>query len=236
MFERYIEKCRRVIFFSRYEASQFGSPYIETQHILLGLLREDKALVSRLSRLSLSAESIRKQIDSATMIRERVSTSVDLPLSNESKRVLAYAAEEAELLGHKHIGTEHLLLGLLREDQSFAAKLLRESGISLEVVREEIKKGPPATSSSIVGLGGGFGFGHPAPMIEFVEDGKPLTISAVILVLPRAGEEVVLGLSDGPRTYRVENVRFVLVSDPHFKSRDGQRLEKIQVLVKQIPS
>lgn len=233
MFERYTEKCRRVIFFARYEASQFGSPYIETEHILLGLLREDHAIVHR---FKLSPESIRNQIDSATVIREKVSTSVDLPLSNECKRVLTFAAEEAENLGHKHIGTEHLLLGLLREDQSFAAELLREAGLRLDLVREEIDKRPPSTTSSMPGGGGGVGFGHPAPMIEFVEDGKPLTISALILVLPRAGEEVVLNLGGNPRTYRVENVRFVLVNDPHFQAREGQRLEKIQVLVKQVLS
>ncbi len=113
MFERYTEKARRVIFFARYEASQFGSPYIETEHLLLGLLREDKALTNRFLRSHASVESIRKQIRGhTTTIREKVSTSVDLPLSNECKRVLAYAAEEAERLSHRHIGTEHLLLGL----------------------------------------------------------------------------------------------------------------------------
>jgi hypothetical protein len=111
MFERYTEKARRVIFFARYEASQFGSPYIETEHLLLGLLREDKALTNRFLRSHASVESIRKQIEAHTTIREKVSTSVDLPLSNECKRVLAYAAEEAERLGHKHIGTEHLAAG-----------------------------------------------------------------------------------------------------------------------------
>ena len=111
MFERYTEKARRVIFFARYEASQFGSPYIETEHLLLGLLREDKALTNRFLRSHASVESIRKQIEGHTTIREKVSTSVDLPLSNECKRVLAYAAEEAERLSHRHIGTEHLLLG-----------------------------------------------------------------------------------------------------------------------------
>ena len=123
MFERYTEKARRVIFFARYEASQFGSPYIETEHLLLGLLREDKALTNRFLRSHASVESIRKQIEGHTTIREKVSTSVDLPLSNECKRVLAYAAEEAERLSHKHIGTEHLLLGLLREEKCFAAEI-----------------------------------------------------------------------------------------------------------------
>jgi ATP-dependent Clp protease ATP-binding subunit ClpC len=140
MFERYTEKARRVIFFARYEASQFGSPYIESEHLLLGLLREDKALTNRFLRSHASIESIRKQIEGRTTIREKVSTSVDLPLSQECKRVLAYAAEEAERLSHKHIGTEHLLLGLLREDKSFAAEILHERGLRLSTLREELNR------------------------------------------------------------------------------------------------
>jgi len=136
MFQRYTEKARRVVFFARYEASQFGSPYIETEHLLLGLLREDKGLTNRF--LPSPVESIRKQIEEHTMPGEKVSTSVDLPLSNESKRVLAYAAEEAERLGHKHIGTEHLLLGLLREEHSFAAQILQERGLRLSSIREQL--------------------------------------------------------------------------------------------------
>jgi len=138
MFERYTEKARRVIFFARYEASQFGSPYIETEHLLLGLLREDKALANRFLRSHAAVESIRKQIEGHTTIREKVSTSVDLPLSNECKRVLAYGAEEAERLNHKHIGTEHLLLGLLREEKCFAAEILHERGLRLSTIREEL--------------------------------------------------------------------------------------------------
>jgi uncharacterized damage-inducible protein DinB len=140
MFERYTEKARRVIFFARYEASQFGSPYIESEHLLLGILREDKVLSRRFLRAHASVESIRKQIEGHTTIREKVSTSVDLPLSNECKRVLAYAAEEAERLSHKHIGTEHLLLGLLREEKCFAAEILEERGLRLPAIREELQR------------------------------------------------------------------------------------------------
>ena len=140
MFERYTEKARRVIFFARYEASQFGSPYIETEHLLLGLLREDKALTNRFLRSHASVESMRKQIEGHTTIREKVSTSVDLPLSNECKRVLAYAGEEAERLSHKHIGTEHLLLGLLREEKCFAAEILHDRGLRLPTIREELAR------------------------------------------------------------------------------------------------
>ncbi len=148
MFERYTEKARRVVFFARYEASQFGSPYIETEHILLGLLREDKALTNRFLRSHASVELIRKQIEGHTTIREKVSTSVDLPLSNEGKRVLAYAADEAERLAHKHIGTEHLLLGLLREEKCFAAEILQQRGLRLSAIREELARASQVKSQA----------------------------------------------------------------------------------------
>ncbi len=138
MFERYTEKARRVIFFARYEACQYGSPFIETEHLLLGLLREDKALANRFLRSHGSLESIRKQIEGRTTIRERVSTSVELPFSEEVKRVLRHSVEQAERMAHKHIGTEHLLLGILCEEKCFAAEILHERGLRLSTVREEL--------------------------------------------------------------------------------------------------
>jgi len=140
MFERYTEKGRRVIFFARYEASQYGSPYIESEHLLLGLLREDKALANRFLRSHGSIESIRKQIEARTTIRERISTSAEVPFSEEVKRVLRHAVEEAERMAHKHIGTEHLLLGILREEKCFAAELLTDRSLRLSTVREELMR------------------------------------------------------------------------------------------------
>jgi hypothetical protein len=140
MFERYTEKARRTILFARYEASQFGSSYIEAEYLLLGLLREDKALANIFLRSHAAVESIRKQIEGHTAPREKVSTSVDLPLSHACKRVLVYGAEESERLNHKHIDTDHLLLGLLREEQCFAAQLLREHGLTLDSVREQVQQ------------------------------------------------------------------------------------------------
>jgi ATP-dependent Clp protease ATP-binding subunit ClpC len=142
MFERYTEKARRAVFFARFEASQFGSPQIQPEHLLLGLLREDKTLTDRLPHPRPSLESVRKQIEARTTVREKVATSVDLPLSLECKRVLAYAAEEADQLSHKHIGTEHLLLGLLREEKCLAAEILRGWGLSLSTIREELSQLP----------------------------------------------------------------------------------------------
>ncbi len=191
MFERYTEKARRTIFFARYEASQFGSPNIESEHLLLGLLREDKALTNRFLRSHASVESIRKQIEAHTTVREKVSTRVDLPLSNECKRVLAYGAEEAERLGHKHIGTEHLLLGLMREEKCFAAEILQERGLNLAQVRDELAR---VTHKPETG-----GPREPVPLSEFSRDltqaaadgkldpvvGRDREIDAVIDILGR---------------------------------------------------
>jgi Clp amino terminal domain, pathogenicity island component/NTF2 fold immunity protein len=142
MFERYTERARRAIFFARYEASQFGSVTIETEHLLLGLIREDKILTNRFLRNHSSIESIRQQIETRTAIHERVPTSADLPLSSECKRILAYAAEEAERLKHQHIGTEHLLLGILHEENSVAAQVLEERGLKLDAICEELARAP----------------------------------------------------------------------------------------------
>src|SRR6476646_1979516 len=139
MFERYTERARRVLFFARYEASQLGSMSIETEHLLLGLIREGKGLTSRIfARSHLSLENIRKEIEGRTVFREKVSTSVEMPLSAETKRVLQCAAEEADRLLHNYIGTEHLLLGILREERSVAASILMEKGMRLNTVREDI--------------------------------------------------------------------------------------------------
>jgi ATP-dependent Clp protease ATP-binding subunit ClpC len=230
MFERYTEKARRVIFFARYEASQFGSPYIESEHLLLGMLREDKALTNRFLRSHTSVESIRKQIEAHTTIREKTSTSLDLPLSNECKRVLAYAAEEAERLGHKHVGTEHLLLGLLREEGCFAAELLQERGVKLEKVREELarashepeREGPRAPSPA------------PPSLAEISRDltqaavegqlgpvlGRDLEIEAVMEVLSnlRNGNPLLVGEAGSGRSAIVEALaqRIVEGSVPAF--------------------
>ncbi len=146
MFERYTEKARRVIFFAHYEASQYGSPYIETEHLLLGLLREDRALVKQFLGQSSAALEIRAEIEKHIPPRERISTSVEVPLTSDSKKILNFAAEEAERLAQHQVGTEHLLLGILRVEDSLAAQILRARGLKLATLREQLPKGTsPAT-------------------------------------------------------------------------------------------
>jgi hypothetical protein len=138
MFERYTEKARRVIFFSRYEASHFGSEYIQTEHLLLGLFREDKRAFRWAPGIP-SAEVIRQRIDNLVPKKPSTSTSVDLPLSEASKNILHRAKDEADRLNSKHIGTEHLFLALLQEKDS-TGKLLLEFGADLEKLRVEFAK------------------------------------------------------------------------------------------------
>src|SRR5438105_4269768 len=147
MFERYTEKARRVIFFARYEASQYGSPYIETEHLLLGLLREDRALAKKFLGEVNSEEGIRAEIEKHITPRERLSTSVEVPLTLESKKILNLAAEEADRLGHRHIGTEHVLLGLLRVEGSLAGKILQARGVRVATLREQVAKVSAAVES-----------------------------------------------------------------------------------------
>jgi ATP-dependent Clp protease ATP-binding subunit ClpA len=138
MFERYTERARRVIFFARFEASQFGSMTIESEHLLLGLLREDSNM-SRHLQQPVPAKDIKELAEARLVRRGKISTSIDLPLSAESQHILQYAAKEAEGLDHRHIGTEHLLLGMLREDTCGAAQVLKEVGFGLEDVREKLQ-------------------------------------------------------------------------------------------------
>jgi ATP-dependent Clp protease ATP-binding subunit ClpC len=146
MFERYTEQAKRTLFFSRYEASLLGSVSIETEHILLGLIREGKGPTYHiLARSHRALENVRKDIERRTVFREKLPTSVEIPFSAETKRVLQFAASESDALDHTHIGTEHLLLGLLREESSLAASILRENGFALGALRDEVSALPKPT-------------------------------------------------------------------------------------------
>jgi ATP-dependent Clp protease ATP-binding subunit ClpC len=171
--------------------------------LLLGILREAKDVTLR---FHLSPESIRNQIDGATVIREKVSTSVDLPLSNESKHVLAHAAEEAEMMGHKHIGTEHLFLGLLREDKSFAAELLKEAGVNLKDARKQLEK---SSAEAAPHFGVPVGATRHAQMIEFVEGDQVLSTTPLNhLLIPRTvSEHLSISTSAKMRRHLASSIR-----------------------------
>jgi len=137
MFERYTESARRALFFARYEASELSHRSIEPTHLLLGVLRAGKGVTSKLLALSdVSYAAVRTKVEAAP--GEKLPTSVEIPFSTESKRVLDYTAQESDRLGHSYIGTEHLLLGLLREERSIAFAILSGYEMRLERVRDQL--------------------------------------------------------------------------------------------------
>ncbi|HYM62772.1 MAG TPA: ATP-dependent Clp protease ATP-binding subunit [Thermoanaerobaculia bacterium] len=138
MFEKYNEKARRALFFARYEASKLGSRVIESEHILLGVLREGEEIIKEIfSRFNVKPEQIRREVEGDRLFVDRISSSAELPLSEESKKILAYAAHEAESMLHQYVGTEHLLIGILRVESSTAARILSAKGLNVYTVREE---------------------------------------------------------------------------------------------------
>jgi ATP-dependent Clp protease ATP-binding subunit ClpA len=176
MFERYTEKARRVIFFARYEASEFGSPYIETEHLLLGIMREDKYVVTRWLGEGDWQAILREDVAKRAYTGPKISTSVDLPISNEAKRILAYAAEEAERLKHQYIGTEHLFLGLLRESKSHAAKMLSNRGVDVHKVRETLAKESAQSGTSVATSKTTISAQHSVEVQIVPETGQPMQV------------------------------------------------------------
>ncbi len=136
MFERFTEKARRVIFFARFEASQFGTPQIDTEHLLLGILREDRDLLSSLAGPDAS-EKVRGRIQQQHPAGEMIPTSVDLPFSEASKHVLNFALEEADHSKGNEITHNHILIGLLREEGCLAHRILADLGITRKAISRD---------------------------------------------------------------------------------------------------
>ncbi len=149
MFERYTEKARRTIFFARYEASQYGSSTIASEHILLGLLREDCARMRQFAGPIQLGTEIRTEIEKLIKRGKPFATSVEVPLSDESKKILNFAGEEADRLAHRHIGTEHILLGILHLPDSLAARLLAARGAKADAIRQQIVNRPALVDARI---------------------------------------------------------------------------------------
>ena len=139
MFERLTERARRALFFARDETSQLGSTRIDTEHLLLGLIREGKGLTDRLfADAGIGFDEIRDEVLRRVPARSKTPTSAEIPFSAAAERVLQHAAQEADRLLHDYVGTEHLLLGLLSEQGSVAADVMTSRGLRLDRVREQI--------------------------------------------------------------------------------------------------
>jgi len=140
MFERYTDRARRVLLAADHEARDSGSACVGPEHVLLGILREDRALTHRFLHAYDSVDWFRAQIEERTRIVERAQCDGELPLSEACRRVLEFAAEEAERMAHEHINSEHLFLALLREENSIAADILHERGLELASAREQVER------------------------------------------------------------------------------------------------
>jgi ATP-dependent Clp protease ATP-binding subunit ClpA len=138
VFERFTERARQVVVFAQDESRRLGHDHIGTEHILLGLLREEEGLAARvLDAMDVTLDDVRDEVV-RVVGRGETSSTGQIPFTPGGKKTLELALREAVALGHKHIGTEHILLGLVRADEGVGSTVLREHGADPERVRQEV--------------------------------------------------------------------------------------------------
>src|SRR5207244_6233507 len=138
MWQRFTERARRVVFFAQEEAGRLGENYVGTEHLLLGRVRENDSVAARvLDRMGISLGNIRSEVERQAS-RGDGRLSQDMQLTPRSKRVIDLAYDEARQLNNNYIGTEHLLLGLIREGEGLAGRVLAKLGVDLERTRREV--------------------------------------------------------------------------------------------------
>jgi len=197
MFNRFTERARKVIILAKEEAKRFNHDYIGTEHILLGLIREGEGVAATvLEKMGLSLENIRLEIEKLVQPGPATQIIGDLPFTPRAKKALEMAAEEARSLGHNYIGTEHLLLGLIREEEGVASQVLINLGLDLNTVRNKVMEvlgselpgfGQPQTKNKTPALDA---FGR--DLTQLAKDGKldpvidrKIEIERVIQILSR---------------------------------------------------
>jgi ATP-dependent Clp protease ATP-binding subunit ClpC len=137
MFEKFTERGRKIIIYAREEAEKRRNDYLGTEHLLLGLIREENSLpVMILKKMGLSPEELRIEVERNLPTGSNILTFGDIPFTPRAKKVLELAVEEARLLGHGYIGSEHLLIGLIREEEGIAGKILRSLGANILGARQ----------------------------------------------------------------------------------------------------
>ena len=155
MFNKFTERARKVILLAKQEAKRFNHDYIGTEHILLGLIKEGESVAAAvLQNLGLSLETIRLEVEKLVQFGPSTIVSGDIPFTPKAKKVIELAMDEARRLGHNYIGTEHLLLGLIKEGEGVASHVLMNVGLDLNKVRAEVIK---LLGSSTPGGGSGGG-------------------------------------------------------------------------------
>jgi len=156
MFDRFTERARKVIILAKEEAKRFNHDYIGTEHILLGLIKEGESVAAAvLQTLGLSLETIRLEVEKLVQFGPSTIVSGDIPFTPKAKKVIELAMDEARRLGHNYIGTEHLLLGLIKEGEGVASHVLMNVGLDLNKVRTEVIKLLGSSTPQTGGGGGG---------------------------------------------------------------------------------
>lgn len=141
MFERFTERARKVIILAREEAIRLGHNFVGTEHLLLGLIREGDGLaVAILKKLNVNISAVKGEIEKIVSVGSEFSPSGEIPFTPQAKKVLEYAISEARSLGHNYIGTEHLLLGLIREGEGIASLVLRDFGVSVASAKAQAQE------------------------------------------------------------------------------------------------
>ncbi|MBK8978525.1 MAG: ATP-dependent Clp protease ATP-binding subunit [Planctomycetes bacterium] len=139
MFDRFTDRAKKVMSFARQEAQKFNHEYIGTEHILLGLVQEGSGVAANvLKNMNIDLEKVRHEVEKIVKTGPSMVTMGQLPFTPRAKKVLELSMEEASQLSHNYIGTEHLLLGLIKENEGIAAQVLMNLGVKLEEVREEV--------------------------------------------------------------------------------------------------
>ncbi len=138
-YDRFTDRARKVMAYARQEAQRFNHDYIGTEHILLGLIKEGSGVAANVLRnLDVDIKKIRLEVEKMVQSSSDVVTKGQLPFTPRAKKVIEFSLDEARALGHNYIGTEHILLGLLRENDGVAAHVLMNLGLKLDDVREEV--------------------------------------------------------------------------------------------------
>ena len=139
MFDRFTDRAKKVMSFARQEAMKFNHEYIGTEHILLGLVQEGSGVAANvLKNMTVDLDKIRHEVEKIVKTGPSMVTMGQLPFTPRAKKVLELSLEEASQLSHNYIGTEHLLLGLIRENEGIAAQVLMNLGVKLDEVRDEV--------------------------------------------------------------------------------------------------
>ncbi len=151
MFERFTERARKVIILAREEAIRLGHNFVGTEHLLLGLVREGDGLaVAILKKLNVNLATLKGEVEKIVSVGSEVTPAGEIPFTPQAKKVLEYAISEARSMGHNYIGTEHLLLGLIREGEGIASLVLRDFGVTVPAAKAQAQEllGEQATKGS----------------------------------------------------------------------------------------